>query len=255
MRGFTIGASLAALVLASCATGPMTPAVTPASPWIAAAVADADRPAADRERDALRKPAEVLAFSGARPGLTVLDAIPGGGYFTRLFAEAVGPTGKVYAYVPTELVGKYESDTIAKRLAAAQPNVEYASDPLAQPAPGPIADLVFTAQNYHDFHTDYFKGSDIAAINRALFSVVRPGGSVVIIDHSAQAGSGLRDVSTLHRIDEAQVKREMIAAGFVLEAESQALRNPADARTANVFDPAIRGRTDQFMLRFRKPAR
>ncbi len=83
----------------------------------------------------------------------------------------------------------------------------------------------------------------------------RPGGTVVIIDHSAQAGSGLRDVSTLHRIDEEQVKREMAAAGFVLEAQSDALRNPADPRTANVFDPAIRGRTDQFMLRFRKPAR
>jgi predicted methyltransferase len=253
MRAWLTAAG-AALVLAACAAGSMQ-AVAPDAPWIAAAVAHPGRPAADTARDAARKPAEVLAFAGIRPGQQVLDAIPGGGYFTRLLAEAVGPTGKVYAYVPTELVGKYESDTLAKGLAAAHPNVEYASDPLAQATPTPIVDVLFTAQNYHDFHTAYFAGSDIGAINRALYSVVRPGGAFVIIDHAAQAGSGLRDVNTLHRIDPEAVKREVTAAGFVLEAESQALRNPADPRTANVFDPAIRGRTDQFMLRFRKPAR
>ncbi|HEX8569000.1 MAG TPA: methyltransferase [Caulobacteraceae bacterium] len=254
MRRLLAAAAIAALVT-GCASTPAPVAVAPDAPWIAAAVADADRPQTERDRDTLRKPAEVLAFAGISPGQEVLDIIPGTGYFTRLFAEAVGPTGKVYAYVPTELVGKFNSDGLAKGLAAAYPNVEYASDPLAQAAPGPIADVVFTAQNYHDFHTPYFEGSDIVAINRALYSVVRPGGALVIIDHVAQAGSGLRDVSTLHRIDPEAVKRELSAAGFVLEAESEILRNPADPRTANVFDPSIRGRTDQFMLRFRKPAR
>lgn len=261
MRRALIGAGLCALVLTGCAG--MTPAgpgaaeaVRPDAPWIAAAVADPDRPAADRERDPFRKPAETLAFAGVRPGMELIDTIPGGGYFTRLFAEAVGPTGVVYPHVPEELRGKFNSDENAQALAAAYPNVRWRPGaPLAEPSDEPFVDLVFTAQNWHDFHTPLFGNLDMTAALRALNSVVRPGGAVVIIDHAAQAGSGLRDVNTLHRIDEDVVKREMAAAGFVLEAESQALRNPADTRTANVFDPAIRGRTDQFMLRFRKPAR
>lgn len=254
MRKFLIGATAAAL-LAACATTPVPAPVAPDAPWIAAAVAATGRGPADRERDPNRKPAEVLAFAGVRPGMTVLDAIPGGGYFTRLFAVAVGPTGKVYAYVPTEIAGKFNSETNARAVAAAYPNVEYASDPLAQMAPEPVADMVFTAQNYHDIHTPLFGGASAEAVNRAIYSVVRPGGTFVVIDHAAEPGSGTRDANTLHRIDPEVVKREVTAAGFVLEAESDVLRNPADPRTANVFDPAIRGRTDQFMLRFRKPAR
>ena len=156
MRAVLVALGVTAALAAACATTPVEAPVTPDAPWIAAAVADADRPAADRERDVNRKPAEVLAFAGVRPGMVVLDAIPGGGYFTRLFAEAVGPTGKVYAYVPSEIAGRFNSEANARALAAAYPNVEYASDPLAQPTPQPIADLVFTAQNYHDFHTPLF---------------------------------------------------------------------------------------------------
>ena len=254
MLRLTLLAGAAALLI-GCATVPGPAPVAPGALWIAAAVADSDRPEADRARDALRKPAETLAFAGVRPGMTVLDAVPGSGYFTRLFAEAVGPTGKVYAYVPTEIAGKFNSEPNARGLAAAYPNVEYASDPLAQMAPEPVADMVFTAQNYHDIHTPLFGGASPAAVNRAIYSVVRPGGSFVVIDHAAEPGSGTRDANTLHRIDPEVVKREVTAAGFVFEAESDALRNPADPRTANVFDPSIRGRTDQFMLRFRKPAR
>ena len=254
MRKWLIAAG-AAVALTACATTPAEAPVAPDAAWIAAALADPDRPQADRDRDAARKPAETLAFAGVRPGMTVLDAVPGGGYFTRLFAEAVGPTGKVYAYVPTEIAGKFNAEANGRALAAAYPNVEYASDPLKQHAPQPIADMVFTAQNYHDFHTPLFGPPDVAAVNRAIWSVLRPGGTYVIIDHAAAPGSGTRDANTLHRIDPEVVKREVTAAGFVLEGESDILRNPADPRTANVFEPSIRGRTDQFMLRFRKPAR
>ena len=254
MRRLLIVAASAALLMA-CATGPVEPPVTADAAWIAAAVADPDRPAADRERDVHRKPAEVLAFAGVRPGTTVLDAVPGGGYFTRLFAEAVGPTGRVFAYVPSEIAGKFKSEENARAVAAAYPNVEVFVDPLANQASEPVADVIFTAQNYHDFHTELFGPPNVAAVNRAMWSALKPGGVLVVIDHSAAQGSGLRDVNTLHRIDREAVKRELAAAGFVLEAESDILRNPADPRTASVFDPSIRGRTDQFMLRFRKPAR
>ena len=243
----------AACLLAACAT-PMSEPPAPTPDSFAAIVADPARPQADRDRDSARKPAEMLAFAGVRPGETVVDIIPGGGYFTRLFAPAVGPTGKVYAYVPAELVGKFSSDANAKALAAAYPNVEYATDPLKQPAPAPFADVVFTAQNYHDFHTALFGAPDVAAVNRAIWTVLKPGGRYVIVDHSAAPGSGTRDANTLHRIDPDAVRREVEAAGFVFDGSSGVLGNAADPRTANVFDPSIRGKTDQFALRFRKPA-
>jgi predicted methyltransferase len=253
MRKLMVAAGLSTALLAGCA-GVASP-VGPNSAHIAAAVADIARPEADRARDAARKPAEVLAFAEVRPGQTVLDAVPGGGYFTRLFAGAVGPTGKVIAYVPTEIADKFNSRATADALAAAHPNVEAATDPLTQRASAPFADVVFTAQNYHDFHTPLFGSPAISEVNAAVASVLKPGGLLVIIDHSAQPGSGLRDVNTLHRIDKEQVKREVTAAGFVFEGESRMLANPADPMTANVFDPGIRGRTDQFVLKFRKPRR
>lgn len=240
-------------VLAGCATTPAFDEPVAAVESFAAVVADQGRPEADRARDAARKPAEILAFAGVRPGMTVLDAVPGGGYFTRLFAGAVGPEGKVYAYVPTEIAERFNSRQTAQALAAALPNVTYASDPLTQRSTREFADIVFTSQNYHDFHTPLFGSPPIAEVNRAIWSVLKPGGRLVIIDHAAAAGTGTRDAATLHRIDRDAVVAEVTAAGFVLEGESQVLRNAADPRTANVFDPAIRGRTDQFVLKFRKP--
>jgi len=247
-----LAAAATAVSLAACAT----PAPDQGSPEaIAAAIADTARPEADRARDEARRPAEMLAFAGVRPGMTVLDAVPGGGYFTRLFAKAVGPGGAVYAYVPSEIAEKFSSKANADALAAAYPNVKSASDPLTQRSDAEFADIVWTSQNYHDFHTPLFGSPDIGEVNRALWSVLKPGGVLVIADHAAQAGSGLRDVNTLHRIDPVTVKAEVTAAGFVFEGESDALRNPADPKTANVFDPSIRGRTDQFVMKFRKPRR
>ena len=239
-------------LLAACGSMPAPDGPALMTQSYASVLADPARPQADRDRDAARKPAEILAFAGVAPGMTVLDAIPGSGYFTRLLAGAVGPQGKVYAYVPTEIAEKYNSRATAQALAAAYPNVEYASDPLRQRSPYAFADVVFTAQNYHDFHTPLFGPPAVAEVNAAIRSVLKPGGLYVIIDHAAQAGSGVRDANTLHRIDEAAVIAEVTAAGFEFAGRSEVLRNPADPRTANVFDPSIRGRTDQFALKFRK---
>jgi predicted methyltransferase len=118
--------------------------------------------------------------------------------------------------------------------------------------PEPL-DLVWISLNYHDLHDPFLAPADLAKINKAIFSALKPGGRYVIIDHSAEAGSGLRDTNTLHRIDEASVKSEVKAAGFRLERESNLLHNAHDPRTANVRDPSIRGKTDQFILEFRKP--
>ncbi len=220
---------------------------------VAAAVAHTARPAADLARDSTRKPAEMLTFAEVKPGQTVIDIVPGGGYFSRVFAVAVGANGRVIAYVPSEIAAKYESEANARKLAAAYPNVEVAVFPIGStPALG-IADVVWTAQNYHDFHTPLFGPPNVAKVNKAVFDVLKPGGLYVVLDHAAEEGSGLRDVNTLHRIDPETVKSEVTAAGFVYEGESTVLRNRDDKHTANVFDPSIRGRTDQFVYKFRKP--
>ena len=114
-------------------------------------------------------------------------------------------------------------------------------------------DMVFTAQNYHDMHLAFMGPADLAVVNRRVFASLKPGGVYLVIDHSAKAGSGLRDTETLHRIDAALARREIEAAGFIYEGESRVLRNPNDPLTASVFDASIRGRTDQFVYKFRKP--
>ena len=238
-----------ALLLASASAHAAQP-----GPAIATAVADPSRPASDRDRDAERKPAEMLAFAGVKPGMVVIDMLPGGGYFTRLFSDVVGPTGKVIAYVPDEMLAGHPKALDGAKAVAADPahqNVEALHDPALAPGPANIADVVWTSQNYHDLHN--IAGLDVVAFNKVLFGSIRPGGVYIVLDHSAPAGSGLADTGTLHRIDEAIVRKEVEAAGFVFDGESKLLANPADTRMLKVFDPAIRGHTDQFILRFRKP--
>ena len=256
---------VAVLGLAACATEPMMgpPPPPPSGPVavslpanIAAALSDPSRPAADMIRDNDRRPGEVLAFAGVRPGAKVADLIPGTGYFTRIFSKAVGPKGHVYAYVPDELT----------KLAKREPTVNaIARDPvysnvtvLLNTLPNFFApeklDLVFTAQNYHDMHDKFMGPADLSVVNRQIFKALKPGGVYLVLDHAAEAGSGLRDTETLHRIDPAVVKSEVTAAGFIFEGESRVLRNPNDSRRANVRDPSIQGKTDQFVYKFRKPS-
>jgi predicted methyltransferase len=221
---------------------------------IAAAVADPARPQADRSRDADRKPAESLAFAGVKSGDRVADLIPGGGYFTRLFAKAVGPKGYVYAYMPSDIDEIYKKHGVSVPPPADPnyPNVSYIHAPVAKFVAPEKLDIVWTSQNYHDLHDKFFGPADVPAVNKAIYDALKPGGVYIVLDHAAEAGSGLRDTDTLHRIDEATVKKEVEAAGFKLVAESSVLRNPADTHTTKVFDSSIRGKTDQFILKFRK---
>jgi predicted methyltransferase len=250
----TAGAALAISLALGAEGAPAIPA------YITAAVADTARPQADTERDAERKPADMLAFAGVKPGAKVVDLLPGGGYFTRLFSAAVGPQGKVYALAPArpETAPADAPDRAAAvKAIAADPhygNVTVISQPAKQllqfSLPEPV-DVVWTSQNYHDLHN--IPDTNVLDFDKVVFQALKPGGVYIVLDHAAEAGSGFRDTSTLHRIDEAAVKKEVEAAGFKFEGASTVLRNKDDPHTAKVFDSSIRGHTDQFILKFRKP--
>lgn len=223
---------------------------------IKAAVADSNRPDADKQRDANRKPAETLAFMGVKPGESVAELLPGSGYFTRIFSGAVAAKGHVYALVPerpTDAPANLPDLAAGAKAVAADAhysNVSVVIAPLVTLAtPAPV-DLVFTAQNYHDLHNFPV---DVVGFDKQVLNSLKPGGLYVILDHSAAAGSGLRDTKTLHRIDAEAVKKEVTDAGFEFVGASEILANAADPRTAAVFDPSVRGKTDQFILKFRKP--
>jgi predicted methyltransferase len=244
----------AAVVIFGCAT---TSAHDAVPPNIANAVANQDRPDEDRQRDANRKPAEVLTFVGIKSGEKVADFIPGKGYFSRILSSAVGPHGHVYAFIPSEFAN-FIKQPLPPNGSTPYPqfkNVSVIAGPVNDfAAPEPL-DLVWISLNYHDLHDPFFAPADLAKINKAVFAALKPDGRYVVIDHAAAAGSGLRDTNTLHRIDEASVKSEVEAAGFRLEGESALLHDAGDPRTTNVKDPTIRGKTDQFILEFRKPKR
>jgi predicted methyltransferase len=221
-----------------------------------AAIDNGSRPAADIARDDARKPGKMLAFAKIKPGQTVVDVLPGGGYFTRLFAQAVGPTGKVVALVSDQLAARMPKAATDIQALAAEPtysNVEAAVRSLGDVGAAESVDRVWTAQNYHDLHGSKLPANTADGVNHAIFSALKPGGYYIVLDHSAASGSGLRDVDTLHRIDAATVKAEVTSVGFKFEGESKVLANKADDRSKLVFDPAIRGKTDQFIYRFRKP--
>ena len=245
---------LAAVVIAlGLLTAAQTQAATPA--YIGAALADPSRPDADKARDADRKAAEIVALTGLKPGQSAADVFPGRGYFTRIFAKVVGPAGHVYAVVPGDLTERnFHPSDMAKALAAepGYSNVSVDVQPMSDIAPPNSLDLIFISQFYHDMHNPGFGGPDMAPQTAGMLRALKPGGVLFIIDHSAP-GTGISATNTLHRIDEEAVKAELIKAGFKLESESDLLRNPADPHDKNVFDPSIRGKTDQFILKFRKP--
>ena len=221
------------------------------------AVADPSRPDTDTTRDADRMPAQTLEFVGVKSGDKVADYVADAGYFTRLFASAVGSSGHVYAVEPTAFF-KYEQfvKSIAELqvYAVAHPNVTVTVAAALEGLKFPEKlDLFWISQNYHDLHDKFMGPVDTAAFNKAVYDALKPGGFYVILDHSAAPGAARDVTETLHRIESSTVRREVEAAGFKFDSESTILANPADPRTAKVFDKTIRGHTDQFILKFRKP--
>jgi predicted methyltransferase len=223
--------------------------------YVAAAVASPDRPKADTERDPLRHPAELIAFAGIKPGQSVGDFMPGGGYFTRIFSSVVGPKGHVYAFVSTELIALRATAADRVKAIAALPayaNVTVVTVPFAETAAPKPLDLVWTSDNYHDVYGGEGSPDAAAKLDQAVFKALKPGGVFIVIDHAAPGADG-SVAKTLHRINPETVKEQVEAAGFKLEAESKILEDPADPHTIPVFDGAIRGKTDQFVFKFRKP--
>lgn len=245
---------LAFLVAASLATAAPLAAAQTATTAYESALASPIRTTEDRARDSARHAADTLAFAEVKPGQKVGDMIIGGGYFTRLLSAAVGPEGHVTAWQPAEFIGFQASYGEALTAAAALENADAINSPIGAPEWPAGLDLIFTAQNYHDLHLKPFATDTAAQVNAAAYRALKPGGLYIIIDHDAAAGAGPDAPDSLHRIDIDQVKREVEAAGFVLEGSSDLLVRTDDPLTANVFDPSIRGHTSQFMLRFRKPA-
>lgn len=216
----------------------------------AAAVADSRRLPEEVARDPLRKPADMLALMRLAPGQAIADIRPEEGYFTRLFAPAVGSEGHVYAFVPDQTAQR--ENGFADTMASVYPNVSRVTGALETMAFDRPLDVVFMGEEYHDFTIPRF-GVDVARMNAAVFAALKPGGLYVILDHQAADGAGISVSGTLHRIEAADLRRQVEAAGFVFDGESDAVRVPSDDHSLSVFDESIRGRTDRFVYRFRKP--
>lgn len=224
------------------------------TPAIAAALSSPTRPDADKARDAVRKPGELLAFAGVKPGDKVADFIMGGGYFTKILSGVVGPNGRVYAYQPAEFISfradyAKEQDAAVTGLANVTPlRPSLAAVTFAEPL-----DAIVTVQNYHDLHLKMAPPTFAGTVAKKMFDSLKPGGVLLVVDHVANADPEFKAPDTLHRIDPAAARAEIEKAGFVFEGESTILRNTADPHTANVFDATIRGKTDQFVHKYRKP--
>jgi len=231
---------------------------------IAAAVADKGRPDADTKRDADRKPAEIVAFAGVKPGMVVEELFPGGGYYTRILSKVIGPKGRMFLVTPAQMKDASRpapagqppaptpgqvSDALAKEVGNAAPVWQ----PADSPATPDKVDVVWSTDNYHDYRNPGFGGVDMAKFNKALFDSLKPGGVYIIEDYEAAPGVGATATGTLHRIESATVQKEVEAAGFKFEGRSDALKNPADDHTLAIFNPMIRGHADQYVLKFRKP--
>ena len=249
----TFTAAVAAVAVSAVLLAPAARAADAVPAYIQAAVADTSRPAADKERDANRKPGEVIAFAGIKAGDKIGELLPGGGYFTRILSKTVGPKGVVYAVSPAPPANAPAGRPNPVAALAAEPgyaNVKVgvmdANVKLAEPV-----DLVWTSLNYHDLARR--PDAEVMAINKMVFDSLKPGGVYLVIDHASAPGAGKTVVQTLHRIDPEAVKKDILSAGFVLEAESKVLLNPNDPHTVGVHDAAMRGTTDQFTLKFRKP--
>jgi predicted methyltransferase len=242
-----LGLSLTLAISLGAGTSAFSQAPPAANPAAPAAASPSIPPTSNPDW----KAPEVVAFIGIKKGDQVADIAAG--RLTPSLAAAVGPSGKVYA-IETAEIAKSHPEVLArmKALATRLPNVIVTEEPISSPLPAGL-DAVFIRQNYHDLYNKFMGPANVPAFNKAVFAALKPGGVYVILDHAAVAGSGVRATETLHRIDAARVKTDMLAAGFKLDGESSIFVNKADDRTKSVFDPSVRFHTDQFMLRFKKP--
>ena len=238
-------ACVAVLIGAASACATAQPADKTAAARYQSVIENPIRTEQDRRMDASRHPAEFLAFAQVKPGMQVLDVSAGAGYTSQLLALAVAPSGKVWAQ------SSNPGATLRKRLEDhPQADLIVAARPFEDPVPeqAPKLDLITLVLNYHDIS---YLPVDRAKMNAVLFAALKPGGHFVVIDHSGRSGTGISEGKTLHRIEEAVVVSELRAAGFVLEAEGDFLRNPADTREESSNQPKVP--TDKFALRFVKP--
>jgi len=246
-------AALGCLVAAGAAAAKQGP---DAGAAIAAAVDAPDRPEADRKLDAARKPKEMLAFFGVKPGMKLVDLFTVRGWYAELEARVAGPKGEVYAHNPPEYLQKYGDKDIAARLDGNRlPTVRRWDKPMdALELPAAHFDGAIANDVFHDF---FWLSKDVDGVVRQVYASLKPGGFFAIVDHSAPPGTGdafAKSRDGQHRIDEALVKQMLAKAGFKLEAESSLLRNPDDDRTKPFFAPEMQGKnTDKFALLFRKP--
>ena len=244
---------LFALVAFAAITVPSPGSARPV-PVIARAVANPARPAEHREADALRKPAQTLAFSGIRPGMTVGEFYPGGGYFTRMLSDVTGPSGHVYGIENERWKGAVEGDR-ALLAEGRWKNVSIDVQPFGTVKfPKPL-DLAWVTQNYHDLKIAKYGKVDTLAFDRAVYAALKPGGTFFILDHQGAPGLSDADIEKLHRINRDVVIKEVTSAGFKLAAEGNFLRRPSDDHTKPIFDKSVRGHTDQYALKFVKPRR
>ena len=246
-----------ALAASLCLTA--APAFAQTATDFAAAVSGPGRPADQIALDASRHPAEVLAFLGLKKGMTTADIMAGAGYYSEIMARVVGHRGKVLAFEPRQF---YDGDDKAKAawvaLSGRAANASVTSYPFdGFAAPANSFDFTLLHLVYHDLYWESEKykvpRTDPAVFLRTLYAATKPGGIVGVIDHVALPGDTRATVEKFHRIDPEVVKRDFLAAGFVLEAESPMLRVASDDHSKTVFDPAVRGQTDRFVYRFRKP--
>ena len=217
---------------------------------IRTALADPARPAADKERDAARHPGEIVSMLKVKPGGKVADFVMGGGYWTRILSPLVGPKGHVYGFQPAEFSKAKPGDPT---LADEYKNVSVGVAPFADVSFAEPLDAIVTVQNWHDLHLKQSPPGFAASMAKRLYDNLKPGGVLVVVDHVAATDPGFAVPDNLHRIDPAAARAEIESAGFKFDGSLPILANPADPHTAIVFDPAIRGKTDQFVYRFRKP--
>ncbi len=237
------------VLLAAVLTAPALAAVPD---YIAKAVADKSRPADDKRLDINRKPGEVLAFAQVKPDEVVAEYLPGGGYYTRLLSDVVGPKGKVYA-LETTTWGKDNVASTKKVLSEpGRGNVALDLAPLGDFHLNQKVDLFWTTLNYHDLHVPKYAKVDMAVFNKHVFDSLKPGGLYFIVDHAAAPGTGATLSPKLHRIDEQTVIKEVTGAGFKLVGRSDILHRTSDDHTKLVFDPSVRFKTDQFILMFKR---